>query len=154
MPVVRKRARLLYFYGFAGPFSDAVRDSGLSVLNSLAANRRLAYRMVIVQAVVAMLVALAFFAAQGTKAALAAAIGGGAVALGSLALAWRSLPSTPKSAGWSISRMVSGLMVKWFVVLGVLYVAMAKLAMPPLPLVVGLAATAMAALVPAMNSKA
>jgi F0F1-type ATP synthase assembly protein I len=127
---------------------------GLSVLNSLAANRRLAYRMVAVQAVVAMLVALAFFAAQGTKQALAAAIGGGAVALGSLALAWRSLPSTPKSAGWSISRMVSGLMVKWFVVLGVLYVAMAKLAMPPLPLVVGLAATAMAALVPAMNSKA
>jgi F0F1-type ATP synthase assembly protein I len=126
----------------------------LSVLNSLAANRRLAYRMVAVQAVVAMLVALAFLVAQGNKEALAAAIGGGAAALGSLVLAWRSLPSTPKSAGWSISRMVSGLVLKWVVVLGVLFVAMAKLAMPPLPLVVGLAATAMAALVPAMNSKA
>jgi hypothetical protein len=64
----------------------------LSVLNSLAANRRLAYRMVAVQAVVAML-----------------------VAPGSLVLALRSLPTTQKSAGWSMSRMVSGLMLKWFV---------------------------------------
>jgi F0F1-type ATP synthase assembly protein I len=126
----------------------------LSVLNSLAANRRLAYRMVAVQAVVAMLVALAFLVAQGNKEALAAAIGGGAAALGSLVLAWRSLPSTPKSAGWSISRMVSGLVLKWVVVLGVLFVAMAKLAMPPLPLVVGLAAGVMSALFLTLNSKA
>ena len=102
--------------------------------------------MVAVQAVVAMLVALAFWFAQGKPEALAAAIGGGAVALGSLVLALRSLPGTPKSAGWSLSRMVSGLLLKWFVVLGTLYVAMAKLAMPPLPLVVGLALTAMASL--------
>jgi F0F1-type ATP synthase assembly protein I len=126
----------------------------LSVLNSLAANRRLAYRMVAVQAVVAMLVALAFLVAQGNKEALAAAIGGGAAALGSLVLAWRSLPSTPKSAGWTISRMVSGLVLKWVVVLGVLFVAMAKLAMPPLPLVVGLAAGVMSALFLTLNSKA
>ena len=123
-------------------------------MNSLAANRRLAYRMVAVQAVVAMLVALAFLVAQGNKEALAAAIGGGAAALGSLVLAWRSLPSTPKSAGWSISRMVSGLVLKWVVVLGVLFVAMAKLAMPPLPLVVGLAAGVMSALFLTLNSKA
>jgi ATP synthase protein I len=125
----------------------------LSVLNSLAANRRLAYRMVAVQAVVAMLVALAFLLAQGKQEALAAAIGGGAAALGSLVLALRSLPTTPKSAGWSMSRMVSGLMLKWFVVLGLLYVAMAKLALPPLPLVVGVAATAFTALF-SLNSKA
>ena len=123
-------------------------------MNSLAANRRLAYRMVTVQAVVAMLVALAFFAAQGRNQALAAAIGGGAAALGSLVLAWRSLPSTPKSAGWSVSRMVSGLVLKWFVVLGVLFVAMAKLAMPPLPLIVGLVASLMSALFLTLNSKA
>jgi len=110
--------------------------------------------MVAVQAVVAMLVALAFLVAQGNKEALAAAIGGGAAALGSLVLAWRSLPSTPKSAGWSVSRMVSGLMLKWFVVLGVLFVAMAKLAMPPLPLIVGLAASVMSALFLTLNSKA
>ena len=109
--------------------------------------------MVAVQAVVAMLVALAFLFAQGDREALAAAIGGGAAALGSLVLALRSLPTTPKSAGWSMSRMVSGLMLKWFVVLGLLYVAMAKLAMPPLALVVGLAATALTSLF-TLNSKA
>jgi hypothetical protein len=101
-----------------------------------------------------MLVALAFFVAQGTKEALAAAIGGGAAALGSLVLAWRSLPGSPKSAGWAVSRMVSGLLLKWFVVLGVLYLAMAKLALPPLPLVVGLAVGVMSALFPSLNSKA
>jgi F0F1-type ATP synthase assembly protein I len=125
----------------------------LSVLNSLAANRRLAYRMVIAQAVVAMLVALAFYVLRDGKWALAAAIGGGAAALGSLVLALRSLPTTPKSAGWSMSRMVSGLLLKWFVVLGLLYIAMAKLALPPLPLVVGLALTAFTSLF-TLNSKA
>jgi F0F1-type ATP synthase assembly protein I len=125
----------------------------LSVLNSLAANRRLAYRMVIAQAVVAMLVALAFYVLRDGKWALAAAIGGGAAALGSLVLALRSLPTTPRSAGWSMSRMVSGLLLKWFVVLGLLYIAMAKLALPPLPLIVGLALTAMTSLF-TLNSKA
>jgi F0F1-type ATP synthase assembly protein I len=125
----------------------------LSVLNSLAANRRLAYRMVIAQAVVAMLVALAFYVLRDGKWALAAAIGGGAAALGSLVLALRSLPTTPRSAGWSMSRMVSGLLLKWFVVLGLLYIAMAKLALPPLPLVVGLALTAFTSLF-TLNSKA
>jgi len=124
----------------------------LSVLNSLTASRRLAFRMVTVQFVVAMLVALAFLA-QSSRAALAAAIGGGAVALGSLVLALRSLPTTPKSAGWSMSRMVSGLLLKWFVVLGLLYIAMAKLALPPLPLIVGLALTAFTSLF-TLNSKA
>ena len=124
------------------------------MLNSLAASRRLAFRMVAVQGVVAMLVALAFFVAQGAREALAAAIGGGAAALGSLVLAWRSLPATPKSAGWSLSRMVSGLLLKWVVVIGVLYVAMAKLALPPLPLIVGLASGVMAALFLTLNSKA
>jgi F0F1-type ATP synthase assembly protein I len=126
---------------------------GLSVLNSLAANRRLAYRMVIAQAVVAMLAALAFYVLRDGKWALAAAIGGGAAALGSLVLALRSLPTTPRSAGWSMSRMVSGLLLKWFVVLGLLYIAMAKLALPPLPLVVGLALTAFTSLF-TLNSKA
>ena len=122
------------------------------MFNSLAANRRLAFRMVAVQAAVATLVALAFLA-SGPPASFAAAIGGGAVALGSLVLAWRSLPATPRSAGWAVSRMVSGLLLKWFVVLGALYVAMAKLALPPIPLLVGLVA-AMAAAFLTVNSNA
>lgn len=123
------------------------------MFNSQAANRRLAHRMVAAQFVVAMLVALAFLFAQGGKEALAAAMGGGSVAVGSLVLAWRSLPRGAASAGLALSRMVSGLLLKWFVVLGVAYVAMAKLHLPPLPLIVGLIA-AMAAMFLTLNSKA
>jgi F0F1-type ATP synthase assembly protein I len=113
------------------------------VFNSLTANRRLAFRTVAVQAAVAMLVALAFLL-QGAQAALAAAIGGGAVALGSLVLAWRSMMGPAYSAGLALSRMVSGLILKWFVVLGALYLSLARLGLPPLPLLAGLLA-AMAA---------
>ena len=113
------------------------------MFNSLTANRRLAFRTVAVQAAVAMLVALAFLL-QGAQAALAAAIGGGAVALGSLVLAWRSMMGPAYSAGLALSRMVSGLILKWFVVLGALYLSLARLGLPPLPLLAGLLA-AMAA---------
>ena len=122
------------------------------MFNSLAANRRSAYRMVAAQFVVAMLVALAFWAFQGRKEALAAAIGGGSVAVGSLVLAWRGMPRGAASAGLALSRMVSGLLLKWFVVLGAAYVAMAKLHLPPLPLIVGLVA-GMAAMFLTLNSK-
>ena len=110
------------------------------MFNSLTANRRLAFRMVAVQAAVAMLVALAFLF-QDVSAALAAAIGGGAVALGSLVLAWRSMLGPAYSAGLALARMVSGLILKWFVVLGALYLSLARLGLPPLPLLAGMVAT-------------
>ena len=122
------------------------------MFNSQSANRRLAFRMVAVQFVVAMLVALLFLV-QGARESLAAAIGGGAVAAGSLVLAWRSLPPGAASAGLALSRLVSGLLLKWFVVLGACYLAMAKLALPPLPLLVGLVVAMMAAFL-TLNSKA
>ena len=125
----------------------------LGVFNSLSANRRLAFRMVTVQCVVAMLVALVYLFAQGGREALAAAIGGGSVAAGSLVMAWRSLPPAAASAGLALSRLISGMLLKWFVVLGALYLAMAKLHLPPLPLLVGLVVSMMAAFL-TLNSKA
>jgi len=110
------------------------------VFNSLTANRRLAFRTVAVQAAVATLVALAFLL-QDAQAALAAAIGGGAVAFGSLLLAWRSMMGPAYSAGLALARIVSGLVLKWFVVLGALYLSLARLGLPPLPLLAGLVAT-------------
>lgn len=116
----------------------------LCVFNSLTANRRLAFRMVAVQAAVATLVALAFLL-QGAQAALAAGIGGGAVALGSLVLAWRSMMGPAYSGGLALARLVSGLILKWFVVLGALYVSLGRLGLPPVPLLAGLVATMAAA---------
>lgn len=110
------------------------------MFNSLTANRRLAFRLVAVQAVVATLVALAFLF-RDVQSALAAAIGGGAVALGSLVLAWRSMTGPAYSAGLALARIVSGLVLKWFVVLGALYLSLARFGLPPLPLLAGLVAT-------------
>jgi hypothetical protein len=45
------------------------------------------------------------------------------------------------SAGTALARMVSGLLLKWFVVLGTAYVVLARLGLPPLPLLAGMAAT-------------
>jgi hypothetical protein len=110
------------------------------VFNSLTANRRLAFRTVAVQAAVATLVALGFLL-QDVRAALAAGVGGYAVAAGSLLLAWRSMMGPAYSAGLALARMVSGLVLKWFVVLGALYMSMARWGLPPLPLLAGLVAT-------------
>ncbi len=147
-----KQSRCYTFGASQGRFLRHARDPGTGVFNSLSANRRLAFRMVAVQFVVAMLVALAWWFAKGEDEALAAAIGGGSVAAGSLVLAWRSLPPAAASAGIALSRMVSGLLLKWFVVLGVLYLAMAKLHLPPLPLLVGMVVAMMAAFL-TLNSK-
>ena len=114
------------------------------MFNSLVANRRLALRMVAVQAAVATLVALSFLL-RAPEAALAAAIGGGSVALGSLMLAWRSMLGPAYSAGLALGRLISGLLLKWFVVLGALYVSLARLDLPPLPLLAGMVATMAAA---------
>jgi F0F1-type ATP synthase assembly protein I len=120
--------------GFPRPF---VQPGAVRVLNSMAANRRLAFRMVAIQAAVAALVALAFLF-QDTRAALAAAIGGGAMVLGSLLLAWRSMLGPAYSAGLAMTRLISGIVLKWFVVIGALYLALARLGLPPLPLLAGL----------------
>ncbi len=110
------------------------------MFNSLADNRRLAFRLVAVQVAVAVLVA-AGFGLRDVPSALSAGLGGGAVALGSAALAWRSLFGPAMSAGTALARMVSGLLLKWFVVLGTAYVVLARLGLPPLPLLAGMAAT-------------
>lgn len=110
------------------------------MFNSPSANRRLAIRTVSVQAVVATLVALGFLAV-GRDAALAAALSGGAVVVGSLVLAWRAMFGPPRSGGDVLARMVSGLLLKWFVVIVAFYVGLARLELPPMPLLVGLGLT-------------
>jgi ATP synthase protein I len=110
------------------------------VFNSPSANRRLAIRTVTVQAAVATAVALGFLAV-GRDAALAAALSGGAVVVGSLVLAWRAMFGPPRSGGDVLARLVSGLLLKWFVVIVALYVGLARLGLPPMPLLVGLGLT-------------
>jgi ATP synthase protein I len=110
------------------------------VRNSMAANRQLALRAIAIQAGVATVVAIAFLAQDG-RAALAAGVGGGAAVLGSIFLAWRSLPSQVPSAGMALAALLVGIVMKWVVVLVALYLALARFGLPPLPLLAGLVST-------------
>jgi F0F1-type ATP synthase assembly protein I len=111
--------------------------------NSMAAGRRLALRVVTLQAIVATVVALGFWLVDGASA-LAAATGGGAVVVGSALFASRSFAGPPQGAGIALARLLFGLLLKWCVVLGTLYIALARLHLPPLPLLAGAVAATLA----------
>ncbi|RXR02047.1 ATP synthase I [Pseudoxanthomonas composti] len=123
----------------------------LNVLNSVAASRRLAQRAIAWQAGATVLVALAFLV-QGQASALAALVGGGALALGTWLSTWIALGGGVSSAGVALSRLVAGMVAKWLLVLVVFTIALGLLRLPGLPLLVGLCA-AMLALVLANTIK-
>lgn len=103
----------------------------------IAAGRRSALRAAAVQATVALLVALAFLA-QGPAQALAAGIGGGALALGNALAAGVSLGGIVP-ARIAFARLLLGTLLKWSVAIGIFAIALGAWRLPPLPMVVGLA---------------
>ena len=111
----------------------------------IAAGRRSALRAAAVQAVVALLVALLFMA-QGPQAALAAGIGGGALALGNALAAGVSLGGIVP-ARVAFARLLLGALLKWTIAIVVIVIALGVWRLPPLPMVVGLAAATLAYLV-------
>lgn len=112
------------------------------MLNSLAAGRRSALRAVACQAVVGVLVSLAFLA-QGSQAAVSAGIAGGSLALGSACAAVLALGGVV-SAPVALARLLLGMMVKWSVVIAAFVVALGIWRLPPVPMLVGLAAGVLA----------
>lgn len=116
-----------------------------SVLNTVAAGRRQASRVVIAQAIASGLVALAFLV-QGEQAALGALLGGGAVALGSALMAWRAFGGGVIGAGEALTRLFGGIALKWLVIVGALYLALTRFELPPLALIGGLCAALIAPL--------
>lgn len=121
------------------------------MLNSVAAGRRQAYRVLVAQAIATGLVALVFLA-QDSRAAFGALLGGAAVALGSALMAWRAFGGGVTGAGAMLLRIVGGLALKWLVIVGALYLALARLELPPVPLLAGLCAALAASLILAIKS--
>lgn len=114
----------------------------------IAASRRLALRAVAIQAAAVVPVALVFLL-QGVPAALAALVGGQALAVGNAAAAWLSLRGIER-APVAFARLLAGTLAKWCVVLVVLAVALGPWGLPPVPLLCGLAVGLLAYLL-AMN---
>lgn len=109
------------------------------MLDSAAAGRHLARRIVLLQAIVTGAVAAAFLVAGG-RAALGAACGGFAVALGGALMAWRTLGGGVAGAGTALLRLAGGLAMKWAAIVLVLYLALAKWALDPLAVLSGVIA--------------
>ncbi|MBB3226388.1 ATP synthase protein I [Luteibacter sp. Sphag1AF] len=108
------------------------------MLNSLAASRRLAMRVVFAQLVVAVLVGIAFLL-QGRSAGLAAFAGALIVALGNALFAARFF-STLGSATVATGRLLMGMFLKWIIYIGGILLVLAYWKLPPLAALTGLAA--------------
>ena len=104
----------------------------------IAASRRSALRMVAIEAIVALLVALAFLAGDGVRAALAAATGGLALALGNGVATLLSLRGAVP-ARFALAALLAGTSAKWLVVFVALGIALRAWQLPPLPMLAGLA---------------
>ena len=103
-------------------------------------------RAVSIQAFVAACVAAACLL-QGPRPALAAGVGGLAMAAGNVVVALTALGGGIQPAGAAFARLLVGVMGKWVVVLAVLAVALGAWHLPALPMLAGLAAGMLANLV-------
>ncbi|WP_242112629.1 ATP synthase subunit I [Luteimonas aquatica] len=109
----------------------------IRVHDPVAAGRRTALRAAAIQALVAVVLALGLLA-QGPRAALAAGIGGLALALGNALAAWMALGGIVP-ARVAFGRLLLGAMAKWGIALVALTAALAVWRLPPLPLLAGMA---------------
>jgi F0F1-type ATP synthase assembly protein I len=109
------------------------------VHDPIAASRRLALRAVAVQAAVALPVALAFLAGDGLRAAISAATGALALALGTSLATLLSLRGAVP-ARFAFAALLAGTVSKWLVVFGALGIALQAWHLPPLPMLAGMVA--------------
>ena len=104
----------------------------------IAAGRSAAARAVAVEVAACGVVALGFLALDW-RHALAAAIGGAAMAAGNALSAALAFGGGIQRAPVAFGRLLLGVMAKWMVVLTIFALALAVWRLPPLPLLVGLA---------------
>ena len=101
--------------------------------------QRNAWRLVAWQLVVGLVVALPWCVA-GFRAALGAGAGALGAALGSAVAAWRHFGKPGESAQQLARRFIAATLLRWVTMVAVLYFAIARLALPPGPVLSGLVA--------------
>ena len=108
------------------------------MLNSLATGRRLALRILLLQLAVAVLSGVVFLA-QGRREAMAAMLTAGLVALGTALMSVQFFRGIG-GAGLVLGRLLTGMFLKWFVIVGGLVVILFQFKLPPLAAITGLVA--------------
>lgn len=110
------------------------------MINSIAASRRLATRVLAWQLVL-VLAAAALFLLQGVRAASAVALGGMLVVLGTAVLGLRLFAGRQRvGAGMALVDLLVGMALKWMVFIVGLYVLLALWRMPALAVLAGMGA--------------
>lgn len=107
--------------------------------NSLAAGRRLAAKVILMQLAVAVVAGLAFVW-RGAPAAVGAFAGGALAALGTTVLALRVFMPALAGGGTMALRFATGTLLKWVVVLVGLYLIFAYWKLPAVPALAGFGA--------------
>ncbi|HET7930783.1 MAG TPA: ATP synthase subunit I [Rhodanobacteraceae bacterium] len=108
--------------------------------NSLAAGRRLAVQVILVQLAVALVVGLGFLL-RGVPSAVAAFAAGFVVAIGTCLLALPVFVPALAGPGATVARFAVGSLMKWIVVIAGLYLIIGYWRLPAVPALVGLVAT-------------
>jgi F0F1-type ATP synthase assembly protein I len=108
--------------------------------NSLAANRRLASKVILAQTAVAVVAGLAFLI-RDVPSAISALAAGLVAAAGTCMLAFRVFGRAPAGPGAMMARFAVGTVLKWIVVIVGLYLIIVYWRLPALPALVGLVAT-------------
>ena len=104
--------------------------------NSLAAGRRLAVQVVLAQVAAAIIIGLLFLI-RGAASALGAFGGGGVVAIGTALLALQVFRPSLARGAVTMRRFALGMLLKWLVVLGGLFLILVRLRMPLVPVLAG-----------------
>jgi ATP synthase protein I len=103
--------------------------------------KRLAVRVVLLQAGCAVLVALMFLVFKGAHQGLAALVGGLIVAAGTAVFGWRAFKPGIAGAAVLSTAMYIGVALKWLWFALALYIALARLKLDAAPLLIGIVAT-------------
>lgn len=101
----------------------------------------MAARFVLAQTAVAGVVALGFLLGTGPRAALSALVGGLAIAAGNAVFAWRLFGAGIAPAQQQARAAYAGEAMKWLVIGGLFYLAIARWQLPFVPLIVAVCLT-------------
>jgi len=85
------------------------------------------------------------FLLQGWRSGVGVLVGGGVVALGTAVLALRTFAGGPTGAGATLAKLIAGNLLKWTVIGAGLYLALAKVSLPGLPVLAGVLVTTLIA---------
>lgn len=117
------------------------------MINSLAAGRRLAAWLVLAQMGMSLAVGLLFLLMQGSRPGMAAVCGGMTVVVGTCAMAACGFGGGVAAGGTMLARMLVGMLLKWFVVLGGVGLLMLHWHLPAPPVLVGMTVALLANLI-------